>query len=331
MDQSITFVASANCGLYCGARVDFVDIDPRTYNLCPVALERKLTSRARGPSPQSAGAGAFCWSILRYAGHPRSGAALWFQESSRRVARRWRGVSGEPVGACRYSDVTVFSFHPVKIITTAEGGMALTNSVELADRMARLRSHGVTRDPASMTHEPDGAWYDQQIELGMNYRMTELQAALGLSQLSRLDDYVARRRQIALRYDEKLASLPVTTPHQSSDGQCALHLYPIWIDPMRMVRGGVFDRLRGAHIGVNVHYIPVYTQPYYRRHGFASAVFPASECYYAAAISIPMFASLTERQQIKSSRRSPRRCNPEDDGHPAGADGILAVARQGAR
>lgn len=178
--------------------------------------------------------------------------------------------------------------------------MALTNSSELASRMARLRSHGVTRDPASMTRAPDGAWFYQQIDLGMNYRMTELQAALGLSQLSRLDDYVARRHELARRYDEQLASLPIVLPYQSKDGRSALHLYPIWIDPSRMDRGALFDRMRRSNIGVNVHYIPVYTQPYHRqRRTFSSADFPASERYYAGALSLPMFASMTERQRVQ--------------------------------
>ncbi|MGH6835303.1 MAG: UDP-4-amino-4,6-dideoxy-N-acetyl-beta-L-altrosamine transaminase [Methylocella sp.] len=297
----ITFVATANCALYCGARVDFVDIDPRTYNLCPLALERKLTDAERdGRLPK-------VLAPVHFAGQPCDMAAIHalaqrygfriIEDASHAIGAKYRG---EPVGNCRYSDVTVFSFHPVKIITTGEGGMALTNSSELAGRMARLRSHGVTRDPAAMTRAPDGAWFYQQIDLGMNYRMTELQAALGLSQLSRLDDYVARRHELARRYDEKLASLPIVLPHPSKDARSAFHLYPIWIDPSEMNRSAVFDRMRRSNIGVNVHYIPVYTQPYHRqRRTFSSADFPVSERYYAGALSLPMFASMTEHQQDK--------------------------------
>ncbi|MGH6822949.1 MAG: UDP-4-amino-4,6-dideoxy-N-acetyl-beta-L-altrosamine transaminase [Methylocella sp.] len=295
----ITFVATANCALYCGARVDFVDIDPKTYNLCPLALERKLTEAGHdGRLPKVLApvhfAGQPCDMLAIHALAQRYDCRI-IEDASHAIGAEYRG---EPVGNCRYSDVTVFSFHPVKIITTAEGGMALTNSTELAGRMARLRSHGVTRDPASMTRAPDGAWFYQQIDLGMNYRMTELQAALGLSQLSRLDAYVARRHELACRYDEKLASLPIVLPHQSKDGRSALHLYPIWIDPSQMDRSAVFDRMRRSNIGVNVHYIPVYTQPYHRqRRAFSSADFPASERYYAGALSLPMFASMTEQQR----------------------------------
>ena len=297
----ITFVATANCALYCGARVDFVDIDERTYNLCPLALERKLTEAERdGRLPKVLApvhfAGQPCDMLAIHALAQRYGCRI-IEDASHAIGAQYRG---EPVGNCRYSDVTVFSFHPVKVITTGEGGMALTNSSELASRMARLRSHGVTRDPASMTHAPDGAWFYQQIELGMNYRMTELQAALGLSQLSRLDDYVARRHELARRYDEQLASLPIVLPYHSKDGRSALHLYPIWIDPSRMDRGALFDRMRQSNIGVNVHYIPVYSQPYHRqRRTFSSAEFPASERYYAGALSLPMFASMTERQRVQ--------------------------------
>lgn len=294
----ITFVATANCARYCGARVDFVDIDPRTYNLSPLALERKLTESEReGRLPKVLApvhfAGQPCDMLAIHALAQRYGFRI-IEDASHAIGAEYRR---EPVGNCRFSDVTVFSFHPVKIITTAEGGMALTNSAELAGRMARLRSHGVTVDPASMTRS-DGAWFYQQIDLGMNYRMTELQAALGLSQLSRLDDNVARRHELARRYDEKLASLPIVLPYRSKDRRSALHLYPIWIDLSQMDRSAVFDRMRRSNIGVNVHYIPVYTQPYHRQHRtFSAADFPASERYYAGALSLPMFASMTEHQQ----------------------------------
>jgi UDP-4-amino-4,6-dideoxy-N-acetyl-beta-L-altrosamine transaminase len=294
----ITFVASANCGLYCGARIDFVDIDSKTYNLCPRALERKLVEAEReGRLPK-------VLVPVHFAGQPCDMAAIHglarrfglsiIEDASHAIGATYRG---EPVGNCRYSDIAVFSFHPVKVITTAEGGMAVTNSADIADRMARLATHGITRNPALMTHEPDGDWYYEQMELGFNYRMTELEAALGLSQLSRLDTYIERRHQIAKRYDKGLASLPVKLPYQSPDCRSALHLYPIWIDPRRFNRKQVFDALRRAEIGVNVHYIPVYAQPYYQRFGFSAADFPGAERYYAGALTIPMYPSMTEQQQ----------------------------------
>ena len=204
---------------------------------------------------------------------------------------------GEPVGNCRFSDITIFSFHPVKIITTGEGGMAVTNSSDLADRMARLSTHGITREPSLMTREPDGGWYYQQLELGHNYRMTELQAALGLSQIARLDAYIERRHEIAQRYDRELAALPLRLPYQASERRSALHLYPIWIDPARFDRRQVFDTLRREGIGVNVHYIPVYKQPYYQQFGFTPTDFPEAERYYAGALSIPIYPAMTEQDQ----------------------------------
>jgi dTDP-4-amino-4,6-dideoxygalactose transaminase len=206
---------------------------------------------------------------------------------------------GEFIGNCRYSDITVFSFHPVKIITTAEGGMALTNDAELASKMALLRSHGITRDPALMTHEADGPWYYQQVDLGFNYRMTELQAALGVSQMERLDQYVERRHQLAERYDELLAELPVTTPWQYPDSYSGLHLYVIrlQLDKIGKTHRQVFESLREQGIGVNLHYIPVHTQPYYQRMGFQGGDFPEAERYYSEAISLPMFQTLNEAQQ----------------------------------
>lgn len=296
----ITFVASANCGLYCGAQVDFVDIDPRTYNLCPRALAIKLEAAEReGRLPKVLVAVHLC-------GQPCDMAAIHslarrygfriIEDASHAIGGKYRG---EYIGNGRYSDITVFSFHPVKIITTAEGGMALTNDDELAHRMNLLRSHGITRDAAHMPHEPDGPWYYQQIDLGFNYRMTELQAALGISQMERLDDYVARRHQLARLYDELLADLPVSTPCQHPDNYSGLHLYVIRLQLKKISKTHreVFENLRAQDIGVNLHYIPVHTQPYYREMGFKAGDFPEAERYYREAISLPLFPAFTAAQQ----------------------------------
>ena len=296
----ITFVASANCGLYCGAKVDFVDIDPRTYNLCPLALERKLEQAKReGKLPKVVVpvhlCGQPCDMQAIHALAQRYGFKI-IEDASHAIGGQYKN---EPIGNCRYSDITVFSFHPVKIITTAEGGMALTNSAELASKIALFRSHGITRDPAQMTHEVDGPWYYQQIELGYNYRMTELQAALGVSQMERLDHYVTRRHHLARRYDELLSQLPVTLPWQHPDGYSGLHLYVIRLQLTQISKSHleVFELLREQGIGVNLHYIPVHMQPYYHAMGFKEGDFPASEAYYVEAISLPMFAMLTDLQQ----------------------------------
>jgi dTDP-4-amino-4,6-dideoxygalactose transaminase len=206
---------------------------------------------------------------------------------------------GEPIGNGRYSDITVFSFHPVKIITTAEGGMATTNSDQLATRLGLLRSHGITRDPALMTQPMDGPWYYQQVALGYNYRMTDIQAALGVSQMTRLEQYVSRRHDIAARYNQLLAALPVTVPWQHPDSYSAYHLYVIrlQLDRIKATHLQVFEALRAKDIMVNLHYIPVHTQPYYQRMGFKPADFPESQSYYAQAISLPMYQTLTEEQQ----------------------------------
>jgi|SRR6185312_2458199 len=296
----ITFVASANCALYCGAQVDFVDIDPRTYNLCPQALERKLVEAEKvGRLPKVVVpvhlCGQPCDMQAIHALAQRYGFKI-IEDASHAIGGKYQG---EPIGNGRYSDITVFSFHPVKIVTTAEGGMALTGNTELAERMALFRSHGITRDPAQMTHASDGPWYYQQIELGYNYRMTELQAALGVSQMDRIDDYVTRRHAIARRYDEQLADLPVVTPWQHPDGYSGLHLYPIRLRLDRISRSHreVFESLRKQDIGVNLHYIPVHTQPYYQRLGFKVGDYPQAERYYADTISLPMYPTLSAAQQ----------------------------------
>ncbi len=296
----VTFVASANCGLYCGAQVDFVDIDPRTYNLCPQALSRKLEqAEQEGTLPKVVVAvhlcGQPCDMQAIHALAKRYGFKV-IEDASHAIGGKYQG---EFIGNGKYSDITVFSFHPVKIITTAEGGMALTNDADLANKMALLRSHGITRDPDQMTHASDGPWYYQQIDLGFNYRMTELQAALGVSQMERLDQYIARRHQLAERYDDLLASLPVTTPWQHADSYSGLHLYVIrlQLEKIAKTHRQVFESLREQGIGVNLHYIPVHTQPYYADMGFKPEDFPEAQNYYREAISIPMFQTMSNEQQ----------------------------------
>jgi UDP-4-amino-4,6-dideoxy-N-acetyl-beta-L-altrosamine transaminase len=295
-----TFVASANCALYCGAQVDFVDIDPRTCNLCPKALEEKLKAAEKaGRLPKIVVPVHLCGQPcdLRsiHALAQRFGFKV-IEDASHAIGGKYLG---EPIGNCRFSDITVFSFHPVKIITTAEGGMALTNDAKLAERLGLLRSHGITREPSLMTQGMDGPWYYQQVALGYNYRMTDLQGALGASQMHRLEQYVARRHELARRYDELLKDLPVTTPWQHPDGYSGLHLYVIrlQLDRIERTRLQVFDALRAKDILVNVHYIPVHTQPHYQRMGFRPGQFPHAERYYTEALSIPMYPALSEAQQ----------------------------------
>lgn len=290
-----TFVASANCALYCGARVDFVDIDARTYNMSVAALEAKLVAAEKlGRLPKIVMpvhfAGQPCDMMAIHALSRKYGFSI-IEDASHAIGAKYRN---EQVGNCRYSEITVFSFHPVKIITTGEGGMALTNDPELAGKMALLRSHGITRDPDKMTHDSDGPWYYQQIALGYNYRMTDMHAALGISQMERLESYVARRQQLARSYDEALANLPVTTPFQDSNGKSAWHLYVIRLHPSKVTKTQreVFDALRAQNIGVNLHYIPVHSQPYFQKNGFAPGDYPESERFYAEAISLPMFPGL---------------------------------------
>jgi UDP-4-amino-4,6-dideoxy-N-acetyl-beta-L-altrosamine transaminase len=296
----VTFVASANCGLYCGAKVDFVDIDPQTYNLCPKALATKLElAEQEGRLPKVLVAvhlcGQPCDMETIHELSQRYGFRI-IEDASHAIGGKYKGGF---IGNGRFSDITVFSFHPVKIVTTAEGGMALTNDDDLATRLNLLRSHGITRDQNLMTHEPDGPWYYQQVDLGFNYRMTELQAALGVSQMDRLDFFVARRHELANRYDQLLASLPLTTPLQHPDSYSGLHLYVIrlQLDKINKSHRQVFESLREQGIGVNLHYIPVHTQPYYQAMGFAAEDFPEAVTYYREAISLPMFQGLADEQQ----------------------------------
>jgi UDP-4-amino-4,6-dideoxy-N-acetyl-beta-L-altrosamine transaminase len=296
----ITFVASANAALYCGAEVDFVDIDERTYNMSPVVLEEKLERAAAGGVLPKAIipvhlAGQSCNMAAIHAAASRYGVRI-IEDASHAIGGRYRS---RPIGSCEFSDIAVFSFHPVKIVTTGEGGMAMTNDPQLAELMQTDRTHGITHDPERLQHKDVGPWYYEQQRLGFNYRMTDIAAALGLGQLTRIDEFLARRREIAAAYDAAFADLSITLPWQDPDTSSAWHLYIIRIDRRRVRRshGDVFDALRSAGIGVNVHYIPVYRQPYYRELGFGQGYSPNAEAYYAEAISLPMYPALTDDEQ----------------------------------
>ena len=294
-----TFVASANCARYCGADVDFVDIDSQTYNISPVALEAKLAAAQRG--------GKLPKLVIpvHFSGQPSDMAELSalgrrygfriLEDASHAIGATYQAST---IGDCRYGDIVVFSFHPVKIITTGEGGVALTNDAELAHRMAMFRSHGITRDPVRLERKGEGAYYYEQQVLGYNYRMIELEAALGLSQLTRLDEFVDRRNRIARRYDELLSRLPIVTPVVKQDRLSSFHLYVVRLptrDPLRHRK--VFDAMRSAGIGVNVHYMPVHLQPDFKRLGFRPGMFEEAESYGETAMSLPMFPDLTDRDQ----------------------------------
>lgn len=295
----ITFVASANCALYCGADIDFVDIDERTYNLSITKLEEKLIrAKAENKLPKVVIpvhlCGQSCDMEKIYQLSQEYGFKI-IEDASHAIGGKYQE---QYIGSCQYSDITIFSFHPVKIVTTAEGGMAVTNDAKLAQKMDLLRSHGITRNTDLMTKESDGAWYYQQIDLGFNYRMTELQAGLGVSQMKRLEQFVAKRHQIAQRYNQIFADLPVMVPYQLESTYSGLHLYVIRLklDKLKKTHQQIFNELRERGIGVNVHYIPVHTQPYYQNLGFKQGDFPNAEQYYAEAISLPMYPDLTEEQ-----------------------------------
>lgn len=297
----ITFVASANCALYCGADIDFVDIDSVTYNLSPTFLARKLSHAKENNLPLPKVVipvhlcGQPCEMDKIHALSIEYGFAI-IEDASHAIGGRYKN---NPIGNCEYSDITVFSFHPVKIITTAEGGVATTNNPDLAQKMDLLRSHGITRDETLMTESSHGSWYYEQVDLGFNYRMTEMQAALGVSQISRLKDFVAKRNELAEVYDKSLIDLPLSTPFQIDDSYSGRHLYVIRLklDKISLSHKEVFEQLRDNGVGVNLHYIPVHTQPYYKELGFKQGQFPIAEGYYRDAISIPLFHVMTNDQQ----------------------------------
>jgi UDP-4-amino-4,6-dideoxy-N-acetyl-beta-L-altrosamine transaminase len=295
-----TFVASANCGRYCGADIDFVDIDPRTWNLSVPALREKLERAAAGGRLPKVVV------PVHFAGQPTEQEEIWklaqqygfkvLEDASHAVGAKRRN---EPVGSCRWSDITVFSFHPVKIITTAEGGIAFTNDDELARRMSMLRTHGITRESARFAQPPGGAWYYEQQLLGYNYRMTDVQAALGYSQSARIDDFVECRNKLARTYDEAFRGLALQLPAIQAENRCAFHLYVVRIPGDGSRRRQIFDAMRQKGIGVNVHYIPVHLQPYYRALGFAPGYCPEAEAHGNQAITLPLYPGLSEQDQRK--------------------------------
>ena len=295
-----TFVASANCALYCGARVDFIDIDPRTYNICPEKLEHRLVKAKKlGKLPKVIVAVHLCGQSCGMKSIHKLSKIYGFkiiEDASHAVGGRYLDSK---IGDCRYSDITIFSFHPVKIVTTAEGGIALTNNKYLQEKMMLFRTHGITRDKSLMHRVPAGDWYYEQIELGYNYRMTDLQAALGISQMCRVDEFVSSRHTQAQRYYDRLKDLPIILPFQADTSYSSFHLYVIRLklDLIEKSHKHVFEELRSKNIGVNLHYIPVHLHPYYQAMGFKPGDFPEAEQYSREAISIPIFHGLKNDQQ----------------------------------
>jgi len=295
-----SFVASANCALYCGAKVDFVDIDSKTYNISVVELENKLIqAKQDNVLPKILipvhFAGQSCNMKKIHSLSKRYGFKV-IEDASHAIGGKYLNQS---IGSCQYSDITVFSFHPVKIITTAEGGVATTNSKKLSDKMKLIRNHGITRDEEMMIGRSDGDWYYQQIDLGFNYRMTDMQAALGVSQLKRVDDFVAKRHKLQENYNQLLDGIPIIKPYQDKDCYSSLHLYPIQIDSNKTnkSRRQVFSEIKERGIGVNVHYIPIHLQPYYAQFGFKLGDLPNAESYYKKTISLPLFHLMSLEQQ----------------------------------
>ena len=293
----ITFTASANCGRYCGADIEFVDIDENTYNMSVQALEEKLQVSEKLPKVivpvHLAGQSCDMKKIFELA---KKYNFTILEDASHAVGADYLSFK---VGACKYSDMAVFSFHPVKIITTGEGGMILTNRKDLYEKLLLYRSHCITRNPALMTHDSDGSWYYQQIDLGFNYRMTDIQAALGLSQMQRLDKFIEKRRKLAVRYDEKLKNLPLKIPYVAQDTNPSWHLYIVRVnfDKVTKTKQQIFDEMKARGITLNLHYIPVHTQPYYEKLGHHPEECPNSLEYYRDAMTLPLYYDLTESQQ----------------------------------
>lgn len=295
--SSNSFVASANCARYCGASVDFVDIDPQTYNISPTALENKLENAKKLPKiviPVHFG-GQSC-EMEKIFSLSRKFKFKIIEDASHAIGGRYQE---KPVGNCEFSDMTVFSFHPVKIITTGEGGMIVTNDPSLAKRLRLFRSHGITKNPEDFVGQPAGKWYYEQQELGFNYRITDFQAALGLSQLGRINGFIKKRHSIAKRYNIGLRDLPLVLPRQHTDSFSSYHLYVVRVDSTRTKksRNSIFDFLKKHKINPNVHYIPIHTQPDFQKLGFNWGDFPETERYYQEAISLPMFYGLTKKDQ----------------------------------
>lgn len=298
----ISFVASANCGLYCGAKISFVDIDEKTYNICPESLEKKLIEAKKlGQLPKVV-------VLVHYAGQScdmRKIHLLSQEYNFKIIEDASHAIGGmydkHYIGSCEYSDITVFSFHPVKIITTAEGGIATTNCTDLFKKMLLLRSHGISRDPNEMQGYSEGPWYYEQLELGFNYRMTEMQGALGRSQIKTIKDNINRRHAIGKRYHKELSNLPITLPYQSDFSTSSYHLFPIQLhlEKIKYSRKEVFNMLREQGIGVNVHYIPIHTQPFYKRLPYDLGNYPVAESFYEKVITIPLFHSMSDLEQTK--------------------------------
>ncbi|MCO4784896.1 MAG: UDP-4-amino-4,6-dideoxy-N-acetyl-beta-L-altrosamine transaminase [Marinomonas atlantica] len=293
-----TFIASANCAVYCGAKVDFVDIDPQTYNLCTVQLAEKLMrAKTENRLPKVV-------IPVHFAGHPCDMRAIYelskhygfsvIEDASHAIGAKYKGT---PVGN-RYSDICIFSFHPVKVMTSAEGGMAVTNNEALADHMRLLINQGITKNKRDFDTRAPGDWYYEQQTLGFNYRMTELQAALGLSQLNRLDSFIKRRRELVQRYYQLLSGLPIQLPGEADYAFSSWHLFPIVLnEALTEQRPAIFQYLREHDIGTQVHYIPVHTQPFYKQMGFSWGQFPVAEEYYARTLSLPLFPELSDTDQ----------------------------------
>lgn len=297
----ITFVASANAGRYCGARVDFVDVDPGTICMSVERLEEKLrVAEKEGRLPKVVVPVHFAGQSCEMPKIHELGQRYGFRILEDAAHALGGSYEGERIGNCRWADAVSHSFHPVKIITSGEGGMITTNDEELAWRIGTLRTHGITRDAGRMEGESEGPWYYEQLELGYNYRMTDLQAALGASQMGKLEGFAARRRELVALYDEALAGLPVRSLARDPRGVSGWHLFMIRLDlgAIQKTRREVFEGLRAAGIGVNVHYIPVHLQPDYQRQGFKRGDFPEAERYYEECVTLPLFPAMRDEDVI---------------------------------